>query len=212
MQKSLKTLDTQIELLAESLASYLCMVQRCLLVCLSVCFILSANGPDYCDIVSLFLVFCMLEFQILIAIDQCYVCLSASTRATPERAGSHSGGPSLRGTLLHSPASSQARLVRFPICTSRSGKLWATTTSSSLSVTNRSSSGSTPEPMPTASTRTPALRKGSEASLNPLLSAACVCFPSVMSMAILGTPFLACGKTSWFAFSRAKSIRVKPLS
>ena len=40
MQKSLKTLDTQIELLAESLASYLCMVQRCLLVCLSVFFFL----------------------------------------------------------------------------------------------------------------------------------------------------------------------------
>ena len=77
-----------------------------------------------CDIVSLacvLLLCCVVELKIVITINQCYLCFSASTRATPKRAGSHCGGPSLGCTLLHSPASSQARLVRFPICKSRSG-------------------------------------------------------------------------------------------
>ena len=40
---------------------------------------------------------CIVDFKRVNVIDQCYLLFSASTRATPERAGSHSGGPSPRG-------------------------------------------------------------------------------------------------------------------
>ena len=69
MQKSMKTLGTHIELLAESLATFLYTAQRCLFVCLYVCVILTRNGQDYFDIVSLFLLSGIVEFNILITIN-----------------------------------------------------------------------------------------------------------------------------------------------
>ena len=69
MQKSMKTLGTHIELLAESLATFLYTAQRCLFVCLYVCLILTRNGQDYFDIVSLFLLSGIVEFNILITIN-----------------------------------------------------------------------------------------------------------------------------------------------
>ena len=66
MHKSFKRLDTETKMLAKSLeVTFLYIAQECVLVS----FLLSSNGKHYYDIVSLFVLCCVMEFNILIAID-----------------------------------------------------------------------------------------------------------------------------------------------
>ena len=110
------------------------------------------------------------------------------------------------------PVREHVDLTKLLMFATKSWKLLASKTSSSLSTIKRSSSGLTPLPTPKTNNWTPAFLKGLETSLRSLVSASCVCSPSVITITIWCTSLRADGKTYLLATSSALSIRVLPLS